>query len=187
MTPDQREWLERYLAELACALDLDPWRITVRTDPPTADYGDPDDPPLASIDPTYGRRVASLRVVEDFFDLTPAVQRETLLHELLHLYMHPASEVIRCGVGKWIGQAAYEVLLEAFKQQIEYGVDGIAVAIAERFPLPPPLSATPDTVGASSSTTGGEDGHGQAEGGGTEEPEEGPRQAVRPETLGQAS
>lgn len=89
----------------------------------------------ASIAPVYGRYHASLSLCWNWGTLTPEIQRETIVHELLHLRLLPvdsAFDHIKQALSKRHRAAAES----AHIQSIEFAVDGIACAIAPFYPLP---------------------------------------------------
>jgi hypothetical protein len=117
----RRQRWEPYLRYLADALHLRDWRVDVYEDPPE------DPTATASCCPISGRKVAIVRVAESFLTDGPAEQRHTLVHELIHCHFGPP----------WRMLEAHGSLPPAALLAMEYGVDGLADAIAPLLPLPP--------------------------------------------------
>lgn len=122
--------LKAYVRRIADELSLRDWAFRIEFEPPeNADA-------LASIEPCEGRKLATLWVCKDFWDKSAEEQRHTIAHEMIHCHHAPASDLIRLDVLKHMGQATYDVLLAAYKRQMEYCVDGLADALAPHLPLP---------------------------------------------------
>lgn len=131
----RRDWeaLKEYVTALRDMLGLRDWTIFASHEIPEEAE---DCNAIASIHPTDGRRRAVLRLARDFREMSPEEQRSALVHELLHLHHRDATDIIRLTLPKVLGGAAFDVLWEDFRQQIELITDNIAVAIAEGLPLP---------------------------------------------------
>lgn len=121
MTDPRRQVFAAYLRALADALRLRDWTIRLSDEP--AGPGD-----SADVACPYGRKLATVRLGESFLDDAPEEQRHTLTHELIHCHLMPAWEVACEG----LEPAAVAV----FRRLAEYGVDGLADAVAPLMPLP---------------------------------------------------
>lgn len=106
---------------LADALALRDWNFVVSPEPCAPRFN-------ARIEPTFGRKLATLHVRADFLCLAPHEQRHALTHELLHCHFAPACDVAR--------EVLPKRALGAFIVNLEYGVDGLADALAPLLPLP---------------------------------------------------
>lgn len=94
-----------------------------------------DDDCHAQIFPTPGRFVATIKLGHDFYEMTPEDQRETLVHELLHLYLSVPDGI--WGMNEALNETTYLVLREAMHMQIEYATDHIARVLSKFMSLPP--------------------------------------------------
>lgn len=119
----------RYIRHMANQLGLRDWTLTLETS------GCPDDA-LACVTPTEGRKLAIIRLCDDWLDLTADDQRHCIAHELIHCHFDSADNIVRLDARPQMSQSAYDVMLAGFVRQMEYGVDGLADAIAPLLPLP---------------------------------------------------
>jgi hypothetical protein len=129
MTPADWDALDAYLRRLGDALGLRDWDLRLDRD----DYCD--DANEASVTPAEGRKIAVIRVGDDFREMPPTRQRWAIAHELTHCHLAPADDLVRRDMKAIIGASAFEVLYASFTRATEYGVDGIARAVAEFLPL----------------------------------------------------
>jgi hypothetical protein len=113
--------IEENLRVLADALALRDWNFVVSPEPCAPQFN-------AQIEPVFGRKLATLRVRADFLCLTPHQQRHSLTHELLHCHLAPTQAVAR--------EVLPKRALGTFTVNLEYGVDGLADAVAPLLPLP---------------------------------------------------
>lgn len=131
LTKKQRKRLGKYILEVARWLELRDWTWTLMHDPLEEKWA------VAKVTPTYGRKLATIEFCKDFADLSPEVQRHTIVHELVHCHFDPACSIMRHGLTKTaMRQRTYDVLWESYTQQVEFAVDGIASALARHLPLP---------------------------------------------------
>ncbi len=129
MTEDQWQSLERYVRQVADGLRLRDWTVNVERDAPeNPDAG-------GSVRIIYGRKLAYIRVCSDFASYTPQEQRHTVIHELIHIHLEPACNIVLNDVREYLGRAADDLLWSGFKRSMEYGVDGLADAVAPLLPL----------------------------------------------------
>ncbi len=131
MTKKQAQWLYDYVRLVANQFALRDWDFDV-------EEPEPEDDAFASVCPTYGRKYFRLRVCSNFFTSTLEKQRHTIAHELIHCHMAPAE--------RWIATCAdngklSNTAIQAFHMNLEYGVDGLADAVASLLPLPPKTTA----------------------------------------------
>lgn len=121
--------LLRYVAGLAEAMGLRDWQVEAQR----ADVGDH---AVAHAEITYGRKVLTVSLGPRFFEETPAEQRATAAHELLHAHMDgPATAV--CDIETQLGTLQWEMLNETFRRRLEEATDAIACAVAPYLPMPP--------------------------------------------------
>ncbi len=110
-----------YVRQLADILHLRDWRLDI-------DDGQPSDSEaVAACNPVAGRKVATIYLSELFLTSDPADQRHTLTHELLHCHLGPMTRMLDIR----------EARTPEWTLAMEYGVDGLADAIAPLLPLPP--------------------------------------------------
>lgn len=98
----------------------------------------------AQIEPVDGRYLATMRFGEAFWRMTPEDQRETVVHELAHLYHVGVDTPLR--VGAWrqqLGQGLYDHVVGEMKRGLEYATDHVAGVLAEYMPLPELPKADP--------------------------------------------
>src|SRR5579885_2312969 len=121
MRRDRQEY-QRYFREIADRMQLQNWTITIEPVPPgdAADY--------AEVLRTKGRRVALIRLSELFLNSSEEDQRDTAVHELIHLQGAFVDSFIR-------GQLDEEEWA-TYNNLREYEVDSQAAAFAPLMPLP---------------------------------------------------
>jgi hypothetical protein len=127
-TPEQADAIQRYLWVIRDMLGLQQWDIFLTMSHSTDDAN-------ASVHPVYGRYIAGVSVNKKWFEYSPEVQRNTIIHELLHVVHNRQSEVIRTTKQRdevWI----------TFNRETEYMVDHLATALEDLFPLPEPPEPT---------------------------------------------
>lgn len=132
------EWaaLGPYVADLLSRLRLTDWTITIDDKPLDEDHD-----ALAVVHPCEGRKRARIELCHDWAKLARDKKRHTLVHELIHCHEAPATDIIRLDLVKHLSQAAYDVLFDGFKRQIEYMTDGLADALAPLMPEYPTFAA----------------------------------------------
>ena len=70
-----------------------------------------------------------------FFDYGPRMQREIIVHEIVHCHTDKMFKRAREVMRKTLGREAFEVALDSFEQVHELTVDAIASAWARMLPL----------------------------------------------------
>lgn len=123
----------QYVRDRADNLGLRDWTFTLKHV-----ALDPDDDALAMIETTYGRRFATITLGYHFHTEKPEIQRHTVVHELLHVWFDQVELPVREGEAIWalVGKPAGKVLFHQVRNAVEHGVDAIATAISDGFPLP---------------------------------------------------
>lgn len=93
----------------------------------------------ASIHAVYGRHVAALAVNKNWWSYSREVQRNTILHEVLHIVHNAQTEVIRTS-------KQLNAVWVTFERETELMVDHLANSLEDMFPLPeiPKLEAVKD-------------------------------------------
>lgn len=131
MTPKRRRQVGKYLRKIANGLELRDWTVHVmRGDPHNPNHG-------AAMEAVYGQRVVRVWIRADLFDYPPAEQRQTLVHELVHVHTSAMAAMVRETLPGQMAPQAHEVFEREFTRQVEHAVDALAEAVAPRFPLPP--------------------------------------------------
>lgn len=141
--------LERYVAAVADSLRLGGWIIDVVA-------GDVGDDACAQVDAPYGQRRATVTLGPLFFTQSPQDQRDTVVHELLHLVLMPSWQFVEELLDAELPARASRVAWLGYTQQSEYAVDQLAAVIAPTLALPPelPHAVTADEEGAEGGGSG---------------------------------
>jgi hypothetical protein len=128
----ERELLINYVMQIQRQMLLTEWRVYLSDNPP-------DENAVASMEFTdTGSAEALLRVSESFWTRTPAMQRETIVHELLHVMTHDLLESIGSMKSSGYVPAGAGLMFEDLIGRTEERlVDRLARVIAEDFALPP--------------------------------------------------
>lgn len=125
-----RRFLElvAYVNHLAQLVELRDWKITL-------DPGPPPRPGVAgSIEPTFGRKCARMWLSPEWPKWTEEEKRHVIVHELLHCHLEHAKEQVRCDLENHLPNSADNIFWLSYKRSMEYGVDGIATALARHLP-----------------------------------------------------
>lgn len=121
-TEDEADAIQLYIDQLKHLLGLSQWDIflsSASSDPTTN----------ASVHPVYGRRVAPISVNKNWWAYSPKDQRNTLVHELLHVVHNAQTEVIRTTpTSMWMWRT--------FERETELMVDHLAGIIDRHMPMP---------------------------------------------------
>ena len=127
MTRQQRRSFAKYVAGIAKDMGLADWTLNFPPDPC-------DEPALAEVDTTYGRRIATIRVCADFAHQSPETQRNAVIHELIHVHFAHERQAVFDVLGL-LGHEARDLATSSYRLGHEYGVDALADAIAPHYPL----------------------------------------------------
>lgn len=128
MIPDERAVLGEYVRDTADKIGLRDWHFNIAHEPCEEDYG-------AQVHTTYGQKVARISFAHEFRQLTPEDQRETVLHELMHVPMFPFRLYIERTLPDLIGEPASNAVIATFLQRNEEATDQFAKVFAPFFPL----------------------------------------------------
>jgi len=129
MTKKDRKALGQYVREVADRMELRDWHVDVSHEPP--EYDDA----YATCEPIYGQRRAVFRFADGFRERDLEGQRHTVVHELVHCHLASLTSTLEHDAQTVLGKPAATVLWEGARRQLEYGVDGLAHAIAKHMPL----------------------------------------------------
>lgn len=129
MTEAEYKVLDGYVRTIADRLGLRDWAVKVGRHPSGEGTG-------ADMHGVYGRKIAHIRVCAEFRQESEVDQRHYIVHELVHCHFESIRHLIECGLpsAQALSGAAQQVLYQSFYQQLEYGVDAIAVVIASYMP-----------------------------------------------------
>ena len=126
--PDLEPW-KAYVRQIADLMQLRDWEFRLPDERPTGDTA------MASVVCWQGRRNATIRFAQSFFDEEPAEQRYVVVHELIHCRQAHADDIVE----RDFSPAKYSEWLKT----MEYGVDALARALAPHLPLPSHVEAKP--------------------------------------------
>lgn len=145
LTAADRAALTTYVRTLADALGLKDWKITIEKEPS-------DDDCDASIQGVYGRRIGMLWIHRDFRTFSSDRQRQTLIHELLHLHFEPMRHHVEnlLEASTAVSPEMFDLVESVLSTGAEYGIDTLAEAIAPKYPPIRWPKKTPKTVKESS-------------------------------------
>ena len=113
---------------MADEMELRDWTIVLSDKPAPEDA-------LGYVKVTYGRKLATIDLTPDFRDCDLEEQRHTVVHELVHCHLEPATNMVLNDLEEPLGKQADQIFWEGFKRQNEYAVDALASAIAKHMPL----------------------------------------------------
>jgi hypothetical protein len=123
-----RKALIAYIRETADAVGLRDWEIRLSSERAA-------DGKAASVQAAFGRKFARILIGKDFSDESPEDQRDTIVHELIHLHLEPAADMVYGDLEKILGRPADAVFTNGFDRQLEYAIDALASALAPHLPL----------------------------------------------------
>ena len=149
-SPETEDAAKAYIDTIADLMGLGDWDIVLHFKLPQAARaqmrGSSDDYD-AWLEPVDGRRAAALWLPPNWYAASPADQRHTIVHELLHCH-HAAEELlVRDELEHLLESFAVDVLHVPihrwWSQANEYAVDAISVAWAAMLPQPAWPKGTP--------------------------------------------
>ena len=128
MKKRDRKELEKYVRFVADDMELRDWTIVLVAEPCEARHD-------ATITPTFGQKLAHLRVCKDFRAQHPESQRKTIVHELLHCHWHAAWEMVDTDLEKALGGQGGLLFSAGFNRNAETALDATAAALAKHLPF----------------------------------------------------
>lgn len=132
MDEERRRYWQAYVDELRQLMELRDWEVRLEREPTNRDEA------FANVECLYGRKLAALKLSEDWEEHPPEAQRWAIAHELIHCHLTHAADLVNDGLlANELGDTSYHLFKRAFLRAFEYGVDGIAKAWADSLPLPP--------------------------------------------------
>lgn len=131
VTPDgdTMHFYGQYLRFLADALALRDWTVLLECGPLEVPAR------AAEVGRVYGRKFASVRVPESFFDTSIEDQRQALTHELLHCHLAGAQDDGQI-LSNVLPRKAFAAWHPRFEHNLEQAVDALADVLAPTLPLP---------------------------------------------------
>lgn len=117
-----------YTRQIAVSMGLGGWTIEESADP--ANEGC-----LAEIEATYGQRHAKLSLCKEWDDLPAEDQRDTIVHELVHVHLAHLTQ-LGFDIIDGLEPAATKASQASLNLAEEYAVDAMANAWAPYMPLP---------------------------------------------------
>lgn len=132
-TDSRRRYTIAYLAKLQLIMRLADWEIVVNFEQ------NADEDCLAEIKAVEQQRRAELVFGKQFFTISAFDQRQTLVHELMHLHTANMEEMTREAIEAGMGKRAVKAFGGAFMCESERVVDALADVVApllEPYELP---------------------------------------------------
>jgi len=125
---DRWDDLEAYIAALQTALNVANWKVTIARDASDVEA-------WADINPHEQNATAELRISHDFWRQTPEMQRDVLVHEVLHLVTARLDQTVEA-LEDAMGKVLWAVFEPQYENATERAVDHLAKIIAPSIPLP---------------------------------------------------
>ena len=132
LDPRRAAWVP-YIADLIGRMHLMDWEVRLSDEHPTIAGA------VAQVGVTYGRKLARVYLSEAFLRSEPGEQRNTIVHELVHIHLDMTASYALDQLGRE-GGAALRVMFEN-------AVDALAGVIAPHMPLPPAAKAASSRKG----------------------------------------
>ena len=129
MTTDERRTLEEYVRELARLLALDHWTFEFDEEEPDSDSVE------AETHIRTDGNVATMRFPSRIRQERRDEVRQTVIHELLHCHTDRFADDMGDALERATSTSTWDILHELHRRSAERMVDGIAMAIADRYPL----------------------------------------------------
>ena len=127
----KRKLIHQYVIDIFADLGLGGWGIRVTVDKHANRLADVRWWPM--------QKRALVRVGREFFETTWDEQRETIVHEGLHLAFCRETDVVESDLkhSKIMKKGEFALLFRVRRRQHELAAEQLSKAIAPRFPLPP--------------------------------------------------
>lgn len=125
------DYWSAYIRDLADRMLLRDWGFRIIRD------NEPDG--VAAVQLVHGQRWFKIKVAESFLLGEPEYQRETLVHELVHI----VTSRVRFHLHRELREHdddAMQMLWRVYDFEDEHATDHLSLVIAESMPLPPPRS-----------------------------------------------
>jgi hypothetical protein len=128
-TAERRSVVETYIRVLQKKLRLQDWTVTIDWDTVV-----PDDDAYAQNTAETRSKHCCISFSNKFLELDPELQRQTLVHEMLHAHFFPLADLVDITVSELVKRSAHNIFSVAMDHQVEYAVDALADAIAPLMP-----------------------------------------------------
>jgi hypothetical protein len=135
LRPDERKAIGDYLRATADRLNLRDWAFEFKHEPAGENLA-------GTVEARFGQHSADIKLAHNFRDLDEVEQRETLIHELLHIHRESIRLYFNEVLPDLIGRPAFVAVTQAYRVFDEMATDAIANAIRDSFP-PLELPAEP--------------------------------------------
>ena len=129
-TGQQRRWLAAWVRESADRMLLQHWTLRIWHEPPS-------DGAHADVRAPEGRVYASMRFDNAIFEESPADARNHLAHELSHVLLEGATQMVEYDLKGALSDQALALFTSAFHRQMEFAVDHLAHLLGPMLPMPP--------------------------------------------------
>lgn len=128
MKKRDRKELARYVRRIADEMGLRDWTLHLLKEPCDEDCN-------AQTQMIFGRKIASIRVSEEFRDIEPERVRVTVVHELTHLHFAAVTSQSQQDLQGHLSGQALDLFWSGWLRNFEYGVDGVGESLAPHMPL----------------------------------------------------
>lgn len=89
----------------------------------------------ASVSCIDGAREATIEIAYNFRHFPADAQRETIVHELLHVHHDPCWRMVQTDLDEPLGKVGYYLFCDSYRRSMEFMVDGLAKAVARHLPM----------------------------------------------------
>ena len=128
MKKRERRIVKGYIREIADLLGARDWDVALRNEPCDDDWN-------AQVRLIYGRKRAEVRVHRYFAEMDAERIRQTIVHEVVHFHFAATSNQAEHDLKGHLSEQARDVFFSGWLRNLEYGIDGLAVAVAPHMPL----------------------------------------------------
>jgi hypothetical protein len=145
-SPTQQQAVTEYVSMLQEVLRVRDWHIDIN-------FTDPSEDAIADMNSPSNQKWATLRLSEDFLELSSQIQTQTLIHEVAHclsFHIHGTTEEVwKASVRGKHAKAVAEQMLSAFCEQVTDHIADVLLPMVAPFTMPP-NDAEPFTVALAS-------------------------------------
>lgn len=128
--------LEQYVVTMADEMGLRTWRFQVKVGEIASDHVLRSTQEAgAQIEPLWANRSAVITLAPNWSERPPEDLRETVCHEMVHAHLSQFTWTVNM-IEDALGTSAFQVFEQAMHIADEYATEAIAIAWAERLPLP---------------------------------------------------
>lgn len=124
----ERKALLRYMRWVANEMELRDWELELDPDQCAEDVA-------GHCQVTGGLRHARISVASNFREHSPEEQRDTIVHELVHIHLDGSWRMVQHDLGDALGKPVYYVFCDSYRRAMELGVDALSKSIAKHLPL----------------------------------------------------